>query len=267
MPELPEVETFRRYFERTSLNKRISSVSSIDGLLLKDKQDPKSLAKELENRLLAGSGRHGKYLFLITSDSKYLIIHFGMTGYLAYLKDGQDIPRYTRLLLGFGDSSLAFVNTRRLGKIFLYSDRKSFLKKRNLGPDALKIQKCDLRDRISKRKKPIKSALMDQSIIAGIGNLYADEILFQLSVHPRSLCVELKENIYEKMSDKIKYILTTAIERHAEIRQYPGTWLLPHRKKGYPCPRCGGKINIIKIAGRTTYFCPQCQKYQKRLVY
>jgi len=260
MPELPEVETLRRFFDNNVLNRKITSVSHIDSLLLKDGLHAESLVKKLTGSTIKASDRHGKYLFIITSDDRYLIIHFGMTGGLIYQKDSRCIPDRTRLLLGLGGPSLAFVNTRRLGKIFLYGDRDSFLKKRRLGPDALHIGKGELEHMISKRKRPIKSALMDQSLAAGIGNLYADEVLFQTGVHPRFLCRDLKKDTLEKMSRNIKHILKTAIEKGADISRYPDTWLLPHRNKDGRCPRCGGGIAILKIAGRTTYFCPRCQR-------
>ncbi len=260
MPELPEVETFKKYFDRTTLNKRILSIEEVDSFLLEDDQDVQAFTRSLKEKIFTGSGRHGKYLLLELQGPKYLILHFGMTGFLKSLENSHHIPDHTRLLLRLDNSYLAFVNARRLGKIFLCDDISLFLQKKKLGPDALSIDKTEFIGRVSKRKKPIKSALMDQSMIAGIGNLYADEILFQTSVHPLSLCTTLERESYNRMFKKTKYVLNTAIAKHAKIGKYPETWLLPHRTKEDCCPLCKGKMEVIKIAGRTTYFCSERQK-------
>lgn len=255
MPELPEVETFKRYFDRNALNRKIISVGIVDTRLLEGGQRPGDLT-DLEGRIFTGSKRHGKYLFLETSGLKYLTLHFGMTGYLRYFNKYSSVPSHTRLLLGFGGSLLAFVNTRRLGKLSINDSMEGFIEKKNLGPDALEITRKDFANSISGRKKPVKSALMDQSIVAGVGNLYADEILFQSRVHPLSPCSTLNGSSYHRIYDNMKNILNTAIKNHAIIGDYPAAWLLPHRRKKGLCPHCRKQLYTIRISGRSSYFCP-----------
>jgi formamidopyrimidine-DNA glycosylase len=260
MPELPEVETYRKYFDKYVLNKKIASVSHIDSFLLKDGMDPVELAGKLKGIVLTAAKRHGKYLFLKAPGPQYLILHFGMTGYPEFMKDCRCIPDHTRILLDFGDSCLALVDTRRLGMIYLYDDMNSFLMDKRLGPDALNINMETFMERLSVRNKPIKAALMDQSIIAGVGNLYADEILFQSSVHPLSRCSNLDEGVLQVMYKNMKQVLTAAVNVGANMEKYPKDWLLSHRKKEALCSQCGDVLKIIKVGGRTTYFCPNTQK-------
>ena len=122
MPELPEVETYRKYFDKYALNKNISSVTHIDSFLLKDGMDPAELAGKLKGIVFTSTKRHGKYLLLKASGPQYLILHFGMTGYPEFIKDCHRIPEHTRLLLDFGHSCLALVDTRRLGMIYFYEN-------------------------------------------------------------------------------------------------------------------------------------------------
>ncbi len=260
MPELPEVETYRKYLDRYAIGKRISAAAHIDSYLLKKALDPAGLAADLEDRIITSSNRHGKYVFLEISGPKFLILHFGMTGYPEYLEDCRDIPAHTRLLLEFDGSCLALVDTRRLGMIYLYDDINSFLDDKKPGPDALSISMDMFIERLSKRKKPIKSAIMDQSIIAGIGNLYADEILFQSHIHPLSACSHIDREKYNIMYKKMRHVLALAVEKHADIKKYPQDWLLSCRGKCGACPHCGSSLKIIKVGGRTAYFCPGRQK-------
>jgi formamidopyrimidine-DNA glycosylase len=260
MPELPEVETYRKYLDRHTTGKRISSAGHIDNYLFKKAPDPAGLAADLKDRVITSSNRHGKYVFLEISGPKFLILHFGMTGYPRYLEDCQDIPSHTRLLLKFDGSCLAMVDTRRLGMIYLYDDMDAFLHDKKLGADALSIKINEFIERLSKRKKPVKSALMDQSIIAGIGNLYADEILFQSHIHPLSLCSHIDMEKYTIIYKKMRHVLALAVEKHADIKKYPQGWLLSCRRKGGTCPHCGSSLKIIKVGGRTTYLCSRRQK-------
>ncbi len=260
MPELPEVETYRKYFDRHAIGKRIFAASHIDSFLLKRAPDPAELAADLQDRVITSSNRHGKYVFLEISGPKFLILHFGMTGYPKYLEDCRDIPAHTRLLLEFDDSCLALVDARRLGMIYLYDDIDSFFDDKKLGPDALSINMNVFIERLSTRKKPIKSALMDQSIVAGMGNLYADEILFQSSIHPLSGCIDIDREKYEMIYKKMKQVLALAVEKHADMKKYPQDWLLSCREKGGGCPYCGNRLKVIKVGGRTAYLCSRRQK-------
>jgi formamidopyrimidine-DNA glycosylase len=234
-----------------------------DSYVLKN-TDPNTLKKSLTGQNLAESRRHGKYLFLILSDRDTLLLHFGMTGYPEYFKNEEEKPDYTQLLLTFDNGySLAYSCKRKLGEIRLIEDPDSFISDNNMGPDALD-QDLDL-DAFTKafegRRAMIKPALMNQEIIAGIGNEYADEILFQARIHPKTRVPELAHSGLENLYDTMRRVLTIAIDCRADKDRFPEHFLLRNRKEEAECPGgCGGIIQTVKISGRTAYFCPDCQE-------
>jgi len=259
MPELPDVEHFRRIFYHTSLNKKIVKVKELDSGIIKD-ISRKSLAESLTGSKFITTDRLGKYFFVKTDRNKWLIFHFGMTGKFIYLKNKNDIPPYTRAYFEFEDSAISYVCVRKLGKIFLVNSKERFIEQKNLGPDALDIKWKIFRKRIKSRKK-IKSALLNQSVIAGIGNIYADEILFQSGVHPGTLADRLYDKSIERLFQNTLKVLKTAIDKKIDIDKFPRSWLIRKRKENADCPgKCRGKIKRIKINGRSTYYCPSCQK-------
>jgi formamidopyrimidine-DNA glycosylase len=134
------------------------------------------------------------------------------------------------------------------------------MKEKKLGPDALAINKKDFTALLENSKSMVKTVLTDQSAIAGIGNVYADEILYQAKVHPREKASQLPGKKRNTVFDKIQEVLKTAIEKNADVSELPENFMLPVRKKGNECPLCKSKIETTKISGRTTCFCPSCQK-------
>jgi formamidopyrimidine-DNA glycosylase len=222
--------------------------------------EPAMFSRKLKGAVLKASQRHGKYLLLEASGSQYLILHFGMTGYPKYLRIKDRIPAHTRMLLDFGHSRMALVDTRRLGMIYLYDNVNDFLRDKRLGPDALGIDMDAFLEKLSGRNKPVKSALMDQSIFAGVGNLYSDEILFQACIHPLSICSSIDSASLELLYRSMKQVLNAAVGAEADMDKYPRDWLLTNREKGAACPNCGGGLDIVRIGGRTAYFCPKTQK-------
>ena len=188
-------------------------------------------------------------------------MHFGMTGDLQYYKKPAQQPEYSQVLFHFqNDYQLAYVMPRKLGHIRLIDSIKAFVEEKELGPDALEVDFEEFRERLSGRRGMIKSALMNQSILAGIGNVYSDEILYQARIYPRQQIKELDSGGLRKVYKAMKEVLETAIERHAEPAQYPDSYLIPHRSEGEPCPRCGGKVQKIEVSGRSGYYCPDCQE-------
>ncbi len=159
------------------------------------------------------------------------------------------------------DHSLAYVSQRRLGRVDLTNDLEDFAKEQELGPDALDsgFDLDDYRRVLTRGGGSIKSALMNQKRIAGIGNIYADEILFQSRIHPDKRASEVTDSQLKALSKAIPEVLKTAIERGADPSRFPANYLLPQRETGSTCPVCGGKVKEIKISGRTAYFCPKCQ--------
>lgn len=260
MPELPEVEIFKRYLDATSLRQRIDDVDVRNAYVLKQ-TSARELARGLKGLRFESSRRHGKHLFVRADDKLWLRLHFGMTGSLEYFKNDEQAPRYARLIFIFANNHrLAFDDQRQFGQIGLLKDVDEFLKNHALGLDALKIGLTEFKKILGKHRGAVKSILLNQKLIAGIGNIYADEILFRTHMHPATEISRLNDKLLTKLFRATRYILERAIAAKADVKQMPKSWLFPHRRKGGECPRCGRKLSSAKIGGRTAWFCPHCQK-------
>ncbi|HOI70647.1 MAG TPA: DNA-formamidopyrimidine glycosylase family protein [Methanobacterium sp.] len=257
MPELPSVEIFKKYFDSTSLNKEIDNVEVQNPEILIN-TTPEFLNNKLEGHEFKGSWRYGKYLFIDLDNSYYLVLHFGMNGYLKYFQE--DSSPYIRLQVEFTNGyKLGFDDIRKFGKAWLISDPIKFIQEKNLGPDALEINFKSFKTLFKKKTGQIKPILMNQNFIAGIGNLYADEILYQSRIHPLSKANKLDKAKLYKLFQEMQWVLNKAIEYQDKIDSLPSSFLLPHRNLNGKCPK-GEALNIIKVGGRTTYFCPERQK-------
>ncbi|MGB3775617.1 MAG: DNA-formamidopyrimidine glycosylase family protein [Leeuwenhoekiella sp.] len=257
MPELPEVTYFKKYVDSTALHQEITAVQVNDSKIaqasLKDFEDA------LLNQKLEESHRHGKYIFLTLSNGKTLVFHFGMTGSFEYLKH-DELPKYSYFVLIFNDNSrLCFTCPRKFGKIYLSDSFEDFKKQHKLGIDAIDLDLKTFQSLLSNKRGSIKGALLDQHVIAGIGNMYADEILFQTKIHPEKAVNELSEDSIKKIFDNIHPVLNDVIKSQSNDEPLPKEYLTPHRKSGANCPNENGKIEKIKVSGRSTYFCAQCQ--------
>jgi formamidopyrimidine-DNA glycosylase len=260
MPELPDVETFKRYLDSTSLHQRISGVDVRSTYVLKGVSAPE-LARRLKERSFESSRRHGKHLFVRTDGDLWLRLHFGMTGSLKYFKREQRTPKHTRVFFVFANAHrLAFEDQRKFGEVGLLKDVDEFLKKRALGPDSLDISLLQFKEIFGKHRGAVKTILFNQKLIAGIGNIYADEILFRAQIHPATQVSTLKEKTVAKLFRATRDILKKAIEAKADMDRMPKSWLLPHRGKGGKCPRCGRELRSATIGGRTAWFCTHCQR-------
>ena len=260
MPELPDVETFKRYLDATSLHQRIIGVDVRSAYVLKG-ISARELARRLKARCFESSCRHGKHLFVRADGDLWLRLHFGMTGSLQYLKHQEPAPRHTRVLFAFANAHcLAFEDQRKFGEVGLLKDVDEFLKKRALGPDALDISLPQFKEIFGKHRAAVKTILLNQKLIAGIGNIYADEILFRARVHPATQISSLSGKTVMKLFRATRYILKRAIEANADVALVPKSWLLRHRGKGGKCPGCGRKLRSATIGGRTAWFCAHCQR-------
>jgi formamidopyrimidine-DNA glycosylase len=257
MPELPDVEAFKKYLDSKALHKKIKEVEVLDKSLLNT--SPKTLQDKLTYQEFEGSKRIGKNLLVRAGKDSWLVLHFGMTGYLEYYRENEKVPKYSKVLFHFdNDHCLSFINKRKLGFVDLTADVEKWRRDKKIGPDALALDLSEFREIISRKKSKIKSALTDQKAIAGIGNIYADEILFQAGIHPEMS--KLSDDQVKGLFNKMKQVLETAIKNDAQPDALPSHYLLHHRKEGDDCPKCGGKIEKITIAGRSSYVCPACQK-------
>lgn len=259
MPELPDVEVYRRYAARLARGKKISSVSVYDPRIIRG-SGLQALENRLRGRSIARLGRHGKNLFLWLDRGGGLAMHFGMTGRLKHERDRGPLPPHTRFLLRFrsGDR-LDYVNQRGFGSVAFTAGEKELVRDRRLGPDALEIPAGEFAKRLDGRRGAVKAALMDQSLVAGIGNVYSDEILFQARIHPKTPCAELSADRLKGLYRAMRRVLKESIRAGADRERMPSSFLTPRRRAGAPCPRCGGPIQALPMGGRTGCFCPRCQ--------
>jgi formamidopyrimidine-DNA glycosylase len=255
MPELPEVEIYARYFAKHALRQTIRRTRVLDDRILGDVRKG-AFVRALRGRAFRRVRRHGKHLFA-DADSIWLHLHFGMTGDLSYAR-GED-PRFGRVIFDFDNGAhLAFEDMRLFGVVDLTRDPAAYIEQHRLGPDPLAMTLTEFGARIGNRRAAIKSLLMSQDVIAGIGNLYADETLFQTSIHPRRTNVSPEE--IRKIYTTMRRILDTVIARKANYDDYPPRYLIHHREEGVRCPRCGGTIERSVVFGRTTYYCGTHQR-------
>jgi formamidopyrimidine-DNA glycosylase len=256
MPELPEVEIYARYFARHALQQRIARVRVLDERILGAvRREP--FARSLRGRTFTRVRRHGKHLFA-DAGGVWLHLHFGMTGDLSYYRDAP--PRFARVIFDFENgASLAFEDMRLFGVVDTVPDPDAFIHLHALGPDPLSMTLGELRPRLVGRRGAVKSLLMSQDVIAGIGNLYADETLFQTSIAPRRAVDRLSPSELSALFRTMRKILQTTIERKERGDDYPPRYLIHHREEGARCPRCGGTIARSIVFGRTTYACARHQ--------
>ena len=270
MPELPDVETFKRYFDATSLHQQIHAADVRDAYVLKG-ISAREFARRLKGRCFESTRRHGKHLFVRADRDVWLRLHFGMTGSLHYFKHDERAPkpasadasagRHTRVLFLFTNGHrLAFEDQRKFGEVGLVGDVDQVLKNRALGPDALDMNLAQFKEIFGKHHAAVKTILLNQKLIAGIGNLYADEILFRARIHPSTQALALKADTVAKIFRATGDILRKAIDAAADTDRMPKSWLLPHRGRGGKCPRCGCRLKSATIGGRTAWFCIHCQK-------
>jgi formamidopyrimidine-DNA glycosylase len=262
MPELPDVETFRRYLASTALHKKIKEVE-VNSLAILEDVSASELKKRLQGRQFEDARRHGKYLAAILDNNGCLVMHFGMTGFLKYFKDERKEPPHERLLISFANGyHLAYDCQRKLGHIRLVDDFAHFIEEKALGPDALDpdLGFAAFQKAAVGRQASIKSFLMNQEVLAGIGNVYSDEILFQAKIPPKIRADRLPDKALQRLFSVRKEVLETAIAHQANPDEFPQSYLTRHRGRSGECPKCGTPIEKTQVSGRTAYYCPDCQK-------
>lgn len=257
MPELPEVEMYKRYFAQHALRQRIACVRVLDDRIL-GRTRKATFARGLTGQEFTDVRRHGKHLFAQSSDT-WLHLHFGMTGDLAYY-DGTP-PRFARVIFDFANGKhLAFEDMRLFGYAELSSDPDTYIRENGLGPDPLQINLREFRARLSKRRGAIKAVLMSQDVIAGVGNLYADETLYRSGIDPRRVLDKMAADEVRRVFREMRKVLEETIEFKSRGDDYPARFLVQHREEGDRCPRCGGTIARTVVGGRTSYYCARHQR-------
>lgn len=263
MPELPEVEVKRRYLEGNSLYKPVIRVAVPDARVLEN-VTPSTLGRGLKRASFALARRRGKYILLPTDNGRTLLVHFGMTGDVFLRERGHKGPEWSRVEFHFRDGSCLYYTSKRLlGKIALFptTDDNDIPDIARLGPEPFSRGFTFKRFQaiVSPRGSAIHSVLMNQELIAGIGNIYSDEITFQAGVRPDRKASSLSPERLRRVFDSMKRVLRQAIRLDADLDDYPDDFIIPHRKRGGRCPRCGGALTKKTIGGRSSYFCPACQ--------
>ena len=274
MPELPEVETTVRALRQPLVGSEITAVT----LLWPGNITNIDLA-EFQARIRGGKitavNRRGKYLLFPLSTDDTLIIHLRMSGHLAVTSPETPLHKHDRTIFQLADNrELRFRDQRKFGTINLVSNPNSILGK--LGPEPLSADFTPelLNNRLKNRNRAMKTLLLDQTFIAGIGNIYADEALFYSSLHPLRSSNTLIPKEIKLLHNAIQRVLKLGIKREgASIDLYTkpdGTRgemqnaVAVFRRTGEPCHKCGTPIERIKVSGRSTHFCPRCQPITQR---
>ena len=250
MPELPDVESARQHIEARGLHRRIVAVDDADTYVSRP-HAPGEIAEALVGRELTAVHRRGKSMWIETSDDGPILgLHLGMAGRIAI--DEEPAERsWDRFVLHFDDGgTLALRDKRRLGRARLEPDIEA------LGPDAADVPREQLRELLRRSKAPIKARLMDQAVMAGIGNLLADEILWRARIDPRRPAADLDDADVDRLWRDMRTIIRMSVRRgHAGV-----TELIPERRRDGHCPRCGAEMARGVVAGRTTFWCPREQR-------
>ena len=274
MPELPEVETVKEALKRKILNRKIVDVNVLYNNII---EYPKvtSFKEEILNETINDIKRRGKWLVFVL-DNYYLLSHLRMEGKYNIRGKDEEITKHEHVIFYLDDNtSLRYNDTRKFGRMYLIK-KEDFLtckpiKDLGLEPFSNELTKEYLKEKYKKLNKPIKTVILDQSIIVGIGNIYADEILFLSKINPLTLASELDDNDLDNIIKYTKEVLSSAIKSGGTtIRSYTSEEgvhgrfqqnLLVHTKE--ICPVCNNKIEKIKVGSRGTYYCSNCQKKRK----
>ncbi len=287
MPELPEVETVCRQLDPELRGLTIERLEVLDARWCRP-MSPKALQRAVAGSRIAGLGRRGKYLLLALDSERTLVMHLRMTGNLVLVEGESKLDpsegrrlyeaersvseRHLRARFTLDDGrELWFTDPRRFGEAFLIDDADLDARFAKLGVEPLSADftPAALGAMAVNRTAPLKSFLLDQSGVAGVGNIYADEALFRARLHPLSPAGSMKAEHLEALRDAVVAALEAgidgggaSIDDYRDGRGEKGTMqdeFLVHTREGEPCPRCDGTVVRIVVSGRSTYYCPSCQ--------
>ncbi len=273
MPELPEVETVKESLRLRLTGRTIKKVNVIyDNIIAYPKVE--DFINNIKNQRINNMHRRGKFI-LFDLDNYYLLSHLRMEGKYFFKTKDDDILKHEHVIFELDNGEeLRYMDTRKFGKMYLIKkediDKVGPLKELGLEPWDDNLTSDYLLEKYKKKKLPIKSILLDQSIIVGIGNIYADEILFLCKINPLKKCNEITKKESFNIIKYTKEVLEEAIKKGGTtIRTYSSVdgvhglfqeELLVHGKEKGKCPVCNGNIEKIRVGGRGTYYCPKCQK-------
>lgn len=267
MPELPEVENTRQYLIRSGLVGRQLGAPDITWARTVHEPSVGEFIEGVAGRRVVDLRRRGKYLIAPLDDQQHLVLHLGMTGRLRIHDRDSDPPPMVRHTFSLDDGrEMRFIDPRKFGHLWLLSDPADAMSR--MGPEPLEpsFTKVVLAQVLAKRKAPVKALLLEQSVIAGLGNLYADEALFVSGIHPERPANTLTDGEVSRLRWGIVDALTRSTDAYAAARdaEWPdpptalSPWTIP-RAPGSPCPRCGSEVQLLRLRGRSTWYCPDCQ--------
>jgi formamidopyrimidine-DNA glycosylase len=289
MPELPEVETIRRQLEPRLRGARIEALEVLDARWTRP-AEPREVEAQVAGLRIDALGRRGKYLLLELEGDLTLVMHLRMTGNLLLVEEGEvvasveagdvspDEERFLRARFVLEDGrELRFSDARRFGEAFLLADDRvedRFLGKVGIEPLSDQFTTEALERITAGRRVPLKSFLLDQSGVAGVGNIYADEALWRAELHPLSPAGSMRHEHAEALREGVVEALEAglaeggaSIDDYRDSRGERGSMqdeFIVHTREGEECPRCGDTIRRIVVSGRSTYFCPGCQVKLRR---
>lgn len=266
MPELPEVETVKRELEKAVVGKRIKEVCVYAARVIRE-PSLKKFKKEIKGAIIRNILRKGKLLILELSNGKSLTIHLKMTGQLVYPGD----TKKSRVSFKLSDGKWLDFNDQRLfAELRLLDDWRSLKFVQNLGPEPFDLSFEGFKKILAQRKTKIKPLLMDQTVISGIGNLYAAEALFRAGINPAkpasSLSAARQGRLFKEIKDTLREAIKyqgSSVDQYVKLNGRAGDYVRFHKvydRRGKPCKVCKKPIKRIALAGRGTYFCPKCQR-------
>jgi formamidopyrimidine-DNA glycosylase len=258
MPELPEVEGFRRRFARAAQGRVISDVITTDRTIVRN-ASPATLDRALRGHRFERPERLGKWLIART-DGPTVLLHFGMTGDIVAAPQAEGRHPHDRVIFVLSDGEVRYRNMRKFGGVWLAHDRveeQSLIGL--LGPDAAAVDRDSFVRLLARKRGSVKAALMDQTFIAGVGNLVADEVLWQARLHPERRIETLSPRARDALYDVMQDVLRRSVRRGG-LPDAPGWFLAVRGEPDARCPRCGTLLARSAAGGRTGYFCPRCQR-------
>ena len=269
MPELPEVETIVRGLKKTILGKKIEEVKILHPGIIKGAN--KNSAKQIIGQKIEDIRRRGKNILICLSKDKAILVHLGMSGHIFYLSQDRELDKHDHVIFRFtgGRKEIRYNDPRRFGKVKLV-DLGSCPDLDKLGSEPLEVSLKDFVNLMKKRKGRIKTILLNQEVLAGIGNIYADESLFEAKINPLKKANQISLKRLYDLHAAIRKILKKAIvaggssiRTYTDLSDNRGRFQLSHKvygRKGSSCKRCGAEIKRRVINQRSNYYCPQCQR-------
>ncbi len=273
MPELPEVETVRRTLAAGLIGRRIAEATRISWARTIAEPSPELFRELLQDRLVTSVDRRAKYLIIRLDHDEALVVHLRMTGQLTLQDSAAEPDSHTHVVLRLADGGqIFFRDTRKFGRIWLLDTAGLNILHSRLGPEPLDdaLTAEEFRTLLRRRKGRLKPLLLDQHLIAGLGNIYVDEALWTARLHPLRAVPSLTDDDIDRLHDAIRAVLTAGIERRGtSLSDYRDAWgmegdnqnfLNVYKRAAQPCPRCGALIERTVIAQRGTHYCPVCQQ-------